>query len=274
MCQHGIQAAKPNLRINRPPTWTPSQNPDNAKKRKNAAIKGQFNTARHPKPRQARGLISFPSPCYPAPSFHSSTAPAFASHSQASHSAAITPGTSCHPKTARLTSSHYSALCAKTNLSLIQRRPDHPLFGKDTWHINTIRRVETAVFYLILFFVIFTISCFWTFSEKLTPPPGAILKVIPDFLWCLSFGILGLAFRAWQWRFDKEPKDPRKDENDVPPPLPAYLIDYPFIVFINSIAIYIILRATQEYTGFHLIAIPVGVYFGSMVKLIKFKWFQ
>lgn len=140
------------------------------------------------------------------------------------------------------------------------------ILGKDTWRINTIRRVETAITLLLASTVGMGLFYWITKLEKAGPVHGIT--------WCFLCGLLGLAFRAWQWRFDKEPADPRKDENDVPPPLPAYLIDYPIIVAINSIVIYFVLTQFGEKINFYLAALPAGVYFGSMVKLINFKVFQ
>lgn len=137
-------------------------------------------------------------------------------------------------------------------------------FGSDHWGINTRSRVRTAGVYFGG-----TLACMVIYWCK--KPEG--ITYLSGILWCYLCGFLGLGFRAWQWRLEKEPNDPRRDDKDVPPPFPAYIIDYPIIVMVNSIALYLILYYLQvQSSNFYLIVFPIAFYFGSIVKLVKPKW--
>lgn len=141
-------------------------------------------------------------------------------------------------------------------------------WGSEYWGKNTKWRAYTG----LVFFVasLLAIATLWHYRPSVDAEahrPWAIT-------WCLACSFLGLGFRTWQWRFDAELKDKRKDENDVPPPFPAYYIDYPIIVAVNSIFLYVLLVYVAKLSGgaFILAAIPAGFYLGSIVKLMGFKW--
>lgn len=141
-------------------------------------------------------------------------------------------------------------------------------WGSEHWGANTTRRAFTGLAYFTVSLV--ALATLWQYR----PEGDVTLQPVWAIAWCCACSFLGLGFRAWQWRFDKEPDDKRKDENDVPPPSPAYFIDYPIIVAVNSIFLYVLIVYVVKLSGgaFCLAAIPAGFYLGSIVKLMGFKW--
>lgn len=139
-------------------------------------------------------------------------------------------------------------------------------WGSEHWKINTWRRVFTAI-------KLFCVSLALMLGLLLYVPKGMVWWW--GILWCLSCGLLGLSFRAWQWRNDEEKSDPRSDKRNVAPPFPAYYFDYVIITIVNSLLLYSFLAHYLDVSQpkvFCLIAVPTGFYLGSVVKIMASKW--
>ncbi|MCG2725660.1 MAG: hypothetical protein L6420_05285 [Elusimicrobia bacterium] len=136
------------------------------------------------------------------------------------------------------------------------------IWGSEHWKINTWRRVFTAM-------KLFYFSLIMLLGLALFIPKGIVWCW--GILWCWGCTLLGLGFRAWQWRNDEEENDPRKDARNVAPPYPAYYLDYQIIAVVNSVLLYGFVVHYLKFTEssvFLLITIPIGFYLGSVVKLI------
>jgi len=142
-------------------------------------------------------------------------------------------------------------------------------FGNGEWGECTRLRVKVAAFYFV-----FSVVAIMIYLLKPCGFNTATGKA--QFCWCVVCGLMGLSFRAWQYRKDavqKKEDDLRADAKLVPPPFPAYIVDYPIIVLVNSIAVYILARYLQSEmnVNFYYVAFPMGFYFGSIMKLVNPK---